>query len=99
MVRGRRLWHTDEVSPRARTSCLLLAIALAAAAVADCGGSNAGPPSSCPAGSERCSCYGNGTCDVGLSCLSNRCVVVTGGGGNGVGGLGAGGAAGSAAGS
>lgn len=25
-------------------------------------------------GAERCECYGNGTCDEGLSCLSNHCV-------------------------
>ena len=29
-----------------------------------------------PAGSEGGACYGNGTCDDGLSCLSNTCVFV-----------------------
>lgn len=32
-------------------------------------------PSTCPTGSETCSCYGNGTCDAGLTCLSNICVM------------------------
>jgi cellulose 1,4-beta-cellobiosidase len=33
-------------------------------------------------GAERCDCYGNGTCDDGLVCLSNACVsLVSGGGG------------------
>ena len=29
----------------------------------------------CAEGSERCPCYGNGTCDEGLTCLSDRCVI------------------------
>ena len=29
---------------------------------------------SCPPGSLRCSCYGNDTCDAGLTCLSGLCV-------------------------
>jgi fibro-slime domain-containing protein len=33
-----------------------------------------GSGSSCPAGSEKCSCYGNQTCNTGLSCLSGLCV-------------------------
>jgi hypothetical protein len=32
-------------------------------------------------GAERCDCYGNGTCDDGLVCLSNACVSLTGAGG------------------
>jgi len=28
----------------------------------------------CTPGGERCTCYGNGTCNVGLVCLSDRCV-------------------------
>jgi hypothetical protein len=31
-------------------------------------------PASGPQGKERGDCYGNGTCDVGLTCLSNLCV-------------------------
>ena len=38
-----------------------------------------GTPSTCAAGKERCDCYGNGTCDLGLECRSNLCVA----GGNG----------------
>ena len=30
-------------------------------------------------GAERCDCYGNGTCDDGLVCLSNACVSLAGG--------------------
>jgi formylglycine-generating enzyme required for sulfatase activity len=45
------------------------------------GPSSAGGASSiCPAGSERCACYGNGTCDEGLQCLSDLCVAGTSGG-------------------
>jgi hypothetical protein len=32
-------------------------------------------------GKEQCQCYGNGTCDLGLTCLSNYCVDVTSGDG------------------
>ncbi len=31
---------------------------------------------SCSEGSQGCPCYGNGTCDEGLSCLDNFCVKV-----------------------
>jgi len=33
-------------------------------------------------GSERCACYGNGTCDSALQCLSNLCVAKDTGGSN-----------------
>ena len=33
-----------------------------------------GSSSSCPAGSEKCPCYGNETCTSGLSCASGLCV-------------------------
>ena len=39
-----------------------------------------GASSNCPAGSERCACYGNSTCDFGLSCYSDLCVKVASGG-------------------
>lgn len=32
-------------------------------------------PAACEAGEERCDCYGNGTCNAGLQCLSDLCVV------------------------
>ena len=51
-------------APLMRTSsasCVYLAILL----LAGCG---------MPAGSERGACYGNGTCDTGLTCLSGLCV-------------------------
>ncbi|MFC1609842.1 hypothetical protein ACFL6C_02700 [Myxococcota bacterium] len=38
-------------------------------------------PPTCPAGSERCACYGNGTCNTGLICLSGLCVRPVGDGG------------------
>lgn len=31
----------------------------------------------CTAGTERCACYGNGTCEEGLVCLSEHCVDPT----------------------
>lgn len=37
----------------------------------------------CPAGSEGCACYGNDTCDAGLTCASNLCVELAGTGGSG----------------
>jgi hypothetical protein len=55
---------------------LLLAplIALAAVAGATVGCSGKGPFKSCVTGAERCACFGNGTCNSGLQCLSNKCV-------------------------
>jgi hypothetical protein len=38
-----------------------------------CGDSHDVPP--CPAGAERCACYGNDTCNDGLECLSELCVA------------------------
>ena len=32
----------------------------------------------CVAGTERCGCYGNGTCNLGLTCASRLCVHVSG---------------------
>ena len=40
-----------------------------------------GGTSGCSAGSEGCSCYGNDTCNSGLSCLSRLCVNLPGSGG------------------
>ncbi len=37
----------------------------------------------CPPGEEGCACYGNNTCNSGLTCASNLCVDVSGGGGVG----------------
>lgn len=59
---------------------------------AACGGSThssegANENGDCAPGSERCPCYGNGTCDDGLDCLSGICVdadgSASGGGANG----------------
>ena len=36
-----------------------------------------------PTGNEGCACYGNGTCNGSLSCLSQLCVSLTGTGGRG----------------
>jgi len=42
-------------------------------------GGDAGATSTdCPAGAERCACYGNGTCNAGLVCASQHCVNITG---------------------
>src|SRR5580765_2696650 len=40
----------------------------------------------CPPGSETCACYGNATCNAGLTCASNLCVNLGGMGGGGSGG-------------
>ena len=49
--------------------------------------STGGTTISCPAGSERCACYGNGTCNSNLECRSSLCVSsVVSNGGAGVGG-------------
>ncbi len=34
-------------------------------------------PTTCTVGTERCMCYGNGTCEDGLACLSEHCVDPT----------------------
>jgi hypothetical protein len=47
----------------------------------------------CPTGSETCGCYPNDTCDDGLTCASNLCVLLPGGGTGGA--TGSGGAMGS----
>jgi hypothetical protein len=50
-------------------------------AMAGCGGSitedssSAGGSAACPAGSEGCACYANNTCDVGFTCVSQRCLA------------------------
>jgi hypothetical protein len=50
-------------------------------------------PPTCTTGTETCACYGNGTCNPGLTCLSSLCVNPASGNG-GVGATGVGGAAG-----
>jgi hypothetical protein len=50
---------------------LLFAVTLLLAA---CAGGNSGPAKRAPDGTERGDCYGNGTCNPGLLCLSNLCV-------------------------
>ena len=62
---------------------------LGAAAAAGCGGTTLKSDSSaqagkggagCAPGSEGCACYGNDTCDVGLTCASHLCVNLGAGG-------------------
>jgi hypothetical protein len=72
---------------------LLGALAASVLLVASSCGSSGGGAQTCAAGTETCPCYGNATCDVGLACLSDRCVSVTGTGGTS-GAAGAGGTAG-----
>ncbi len=57
-------------------------------------GSDLAPNNGCPAGSERCACYGNQTCNDGLICASGICVNLDGGTDAGQGGNAAGGQAG-----
>lgn len=40
-------------------------------------GGSTGTSGACTIGSVRCACYGNGTCDEGLACLSDVCVSPT----------------------
>ena len=51
-----------------------------ATTVATGGSSAAATTIICPVGSERCPCYGNGTCNSGLGCLSGLCVSGANGG-------------------
>ena len=54
----------------------LLLLGLALGVTIDCGGGSGQPPTgTCTTGAERCPCYGNATCDVGLICRSDRCVI------------------------
>ncbi len=65
----------------------LLVVACLVGAIAPACGSS--PQSTtCTAGTERCACYGNGTCNAGLACLSSRCVAAATGGSSGTGGPG-----------
>jgi hypothetical protein len=54
------------------------AAVLLAAVAAACGGSTAAAPQ----GGLRQSCYPNGTCNAGLTCLSDVCVAAPGDGGS-----------------
>jgi alpha-tubulin suppressor-like RCC1 family protein len=60
---------------------LYRAFGILAAGLLGCGGGAAAPPN----GQEKGHCYPNGTCNVGLSCFSDRCVRF-GAGGSGDGG-------------
>jgi hypothetical protein len=63
----------------------LLALMLGTALVLAAGCGDGG--SSCQPGSEKCSCFMNGTCNAGLTCASNTCVdLMTTPGTGGVGG-------------
>ena len=42
--------------------------------------SSGGTSSACQAGTERCACYGNSTCNSGLECHSDLCVAMATGG-------------------
>jgi cysteine-rich repeat protein len=75
-----------------------IAFVCALVGVLGCGGKTSQTPdASCPTGTARCGCFGNGTCDEGLMCLSQRCVSLAdagtdGGAGAGAAGVGGGGA-------
>jgi len=64
--------------------------------VGDFGGAPA-TSTNCPAGNERCACYGNGTCNAGLVCASQHCVNINGLVGGSTGGSSADGMGGAAA--
>jgi len=64
------------------------------------GTTGSGGTGACTTGNEGCACYGNGTCNGSLACLSQLCVSLTGTGGRGgtTGTAGTGGAGGGTAG-
>jgi uncharacterized protein (DUF362 family) len=53
------------------------------------GGGGIDGSTGCPSGSETCACHGDGSCNVGLTCVSNLCVNL---GAGGTGGTSSGGA-------
>src|SRR6185503_7716622 len=59
------------------TTALLFVCGASAILAGACGGGSGGPK----AGEERGPCYGNGSCNPGLTCASNTCVNVSGSGG------------------
>ena len=61
---------------RSSRAWLLVILVGATVPAAACGGSK-----SCAQGTEQCPCYGNGTCNPGLTCASNTCVSLGGAGG------------------
>ncbi len=62
----------------------LFGLMLAVGAVAGCGGSSDNAEkATCPVGSKGCPCYGNGSCDGALSCVSDVCVDLDESGGAG----------------
>ena len=64
--------------PRKRTLPISLTLLMALGCSGNSrqvGTSVGGATNTCPAGSERCDCYGNGTCDGDLECRSNLCVA------------------------
>lgn len=69
-----------------RRAFLSTVTAIALTTASACGDSSEDGSSACPAGSESCPCYGNGTCDGALTCASNVCVALGSGGGSGTGG-------------
>ncbi|MDZ4064892.1 MAG: hypothetical protein U1E22_09525, partial [Coriobacteriia bacterium] len=72
-----------------RTSFVAGFVVLGAMVVSACGSTDDSNRSAAKAhGSEGGECYGNGTCDLGLTCLSNRCVNAGTGGTGGVSGTG-----------
>ena len=69
-----------------RSTLLTIAAVAVFVALHACGGSSG---KSCTQGTESCPCYGNSTCNPGLTCASNTCVSLGGAGGaTGVAGIG-----------
>jgi hypothetical protein len=72
----------------AYASLELIICIVATLAFAACSSSNGkarGPDGGCTAGSETCPCYGNNTCNAGLTCASDLCVNLTSSGSGGSG--------------
>ena len=64
---------------------LVAAFAAGLATLVSCGGSAGGKDTgaTCQTGAEGCGCYGNNTCNAGLTCASQLCVNLNGTGGTG----------------
>jgi hypothetical protein len=62
----------------------LLVLVFGGIVVASCGSKSTGGKM-CSTGSEGCACYGNGSCNTGLTCASNLCVNLNGGAGGATG--------------
>lgn len=74
------------VMPRPTSTAFALILVTLALACSSGAGKATGNDGGCPIGSETCACYGNGTCNQGLTCASTVCVNLGTAGSGGAGG-------------